>query len=584
MGLASLEQFDFSAGMVRAVAPELIPQSGAYRLLNYLVDADGAAFRRGGSFDYSDSAFGTGLNFIWDGYLAAGQRTVFANGSDFGVLGLGATNVVNLGGSGAPAPTRAVSAGGILFIDGGTAYGGALKSDYSTGTVTVTTDSGVVVGAGGAAFTANVDAGMLLTTDDGKLYVVTDVTDNTHLVISPAYEGTGGTFSYTLKRLGSAPRSGIYGIVGKRLLIGVGSKLYFTPWGDVSHSNDDDFHQMPSDARIIGIESIDNTALVLTTDGLWTVSNMDLEPVDDFGNVQHQINRADAGLILWGKEGLGKWESRVIIPATDGIYLFGSGGNERLDLSIAPLYRAYVSADYRPGQAAVHRGHLFLPILDYQNNVIDTLVCRLDRPTRTAIGVIYPWVQFEHGTGYDIRAYVQRIDLAPAGVQSFGPRLWGAAANGSVVQTEYFQPYDSYAQDGHQDFPGEIITRDFTTGRNNKNQVRSLDFFYELFDVHEDVDPTISAEWSTGERRTDIPDWDAFTWGPGEFADPNAVIWTAMDDEAPEYTDGTDPHKFRLSARGRYIRFRFRFPGREISSKHSVKGLRVWVRQSTKGD
>jgi hypothetical protein len=53
----------------------------------------------------------------------------------------------------------------------------------------------------------------------------------------------------------------------------------------------------------------------------------------------------------------------------------------RISEPITALYRSYVNAGYRPGQACVYRGHYFLPILNGET-VVDMLVCRIDRQGR----------------------------------------------------------------------------------------------------------------------------------------------------------------------------------------------------------
>src|SRR5688572_1011876 len=124
--LASLAQLNFASGMWRSVARHLIPEHGAYELTNYLLDEDGSPYRRGGSEYLSTGAFGTSLRWLWDGTLGPGQRTVIANPDDFGVLDA-AEAPVNLGLGGLAAPKRAVELEGVLFIGGGTLYGGSRK-------------------------------------------------------------------------------------------------------------------------------------------------------------------------------------------------------------------------------------------------------------------------------------------------------------------------------------------------------------------------------------------------------------------------------------------------------------------------
>jgi hypothetical protein len=77
--------------------------------------------------------------------------------------------------------------------------------------------------------------------------------------------------------------------------------------------------------------------------------------------------------------------------------------------NIRPLYRDYVKSGYRPGLAAVHRGHYFLPIVN-GTSLVDVLVCRLDRGAA--------WTRWAgHAAG---GAYAQRI-----GADTRQPKLLG---------------------------------------------------------------------------------------------------------------------------------------------------------------
>lgn len=79
-------------------------------------------------------------------------------------------------------------------------------ADYVTGTVTVATDSQAIVGAGGAAFTAQMVGRKLIIEDggdqDGRGYEITAFTDSTHISVENFYAGAPGSKSY---RIGEAP-------------------------------------------------------------------------------------------------------------------------------------------------------------------------------------------------------------------------------------------------------------------------------------------------------------------------------------------------------------------------------------------
>jgi hypothetical protein len=79
MTVSRIIQQDFSAGMFRSVAAELIPENGAADIINGLLAEDGAVFRRGGTTYRSTTALASPATVLWDGTLAAGgQQTIIA--------------------------------------------------------------------------------------------------------------------------------------------------------------------------------------------------------------------------------------------------------------------------------------------------------------------------------------------------------------------------------------------------------------------------------------------------------------------------------------------------------------------------
>jgi len=81
------QQRDFSAGMFRGVREDLIPPNGVYDATNGLLDSTGLIYKRGGSSYRNASAFGTSVQFVWDGYLTGGnQRTVIGTPSGWATI------------------------------------------------------------------------------------------------------------------------------------------------------------------------------------------------------------------------------------------------------------------------------------------------------------------------------------------------------------------------------------------------------------------------------------------------------------------------------------------------------------------
>jgi hypothetical protein len=135
--------------MFRAIARHLIPDVGTYDVENGLHDEDGSVYRRGGTVYHSNAAFGASLRWLTDVQLPAGQRTVIASPTAFGVLSSDDATPLNLGGAGLLEPAPSTVLGGVLYIGGGVMYGGSRKTaDYSTGTVAVTLGSKVGHGHG----------------------------------------------------------------------------------------------------------------------------------------------------------------------------------------------------------------------------------------------------------------------------------------------------------------------------------------------------------------------------------------------------------------------------------------------------
>ena len=125
LGLDRTVQDDFSAGMVRAVEPEVIPESGLYDEINGFYDERGGTFRRGGSTYRSVENLppNSPLTFMWDGWLTGGQRTVVANESRLAILGSNGM-FTQIAAAGLAAPARAAAMDGVLYLPGGATYDG----------------------------------------------------------------------------------------------------------------------------------------------------------------------------------------------------------------------------------------------------------------------------------------------------------------------------------------------------------------------------------------------------------------------------------------------------------------------------
>lgn len=571
-GFSEIPQRDFSAGMFRGIARHLIPPTGVYNALNGLFDEDGNFYRRGGSEYKSDAGLGTtGLRWVWDGALSPGARTLVARSTTFGVLDSNDTTILDLGaGAGATGlatPTRAVKVGGLLFIGGGTIYGGSRKTaNYSTGTVTTTTGSRVVTGAG-TTWSTNVDAGMLFRRSGERVYVVESVDSNTQITLTEQYQGTGGAGqAYTLKQLelATAPykTAEIYATLFDRLIPASGNRLDPSASDDAAgltrpHTYDaTDFQVFPTD--ILGAEGLRDTLLVFCADGVYAMSGLGFDQTDAAGNIQWRSELVNRDRILWGKEGVATFGNHLVVPCVDGVWTMGvAAGPQLLSRSINGLYASYVRAGHHPGLAAVYGAHYVLPILDSSNAVIDMLVCRLDRPIETPLGICFPWAHWD-GHGGNVAALAVRVGGASAARQ---PSLLAASrATGSrlLKLNAAFAPDAAHKSDADATtHVWEVETRDHETGPPGST-TRRLRITYELIDAGTD-DPKISGWYSKGSEIAGIPKYGTgLIYGSGfTYFDSGLAEFTALTGQAPEDT-GRTPYTWSLAAGSRYIRARLR--------------------------
>ena len=592
MPLDKIVQQDFTGGFWRSTARQLIDEKGCWDLQNFLLDDDGSLYRRGGSTYKSNAAFGSQLTFIWDGYLFPGQRTVFASPTAFGVLSGDDATPISLGGAGLANPTRAVVCGDLLFIGGGTIYGGSRKSaSYSTGTVGVTNGTTAVTGTG-TAFLANVDVGMLLQVGAGtRYYIVTAVNSDTSLTIKDPYEGsTNATAAYTLSPLGTANSpyrsSAMYAVVHNRLVsFESGNRIYFSAGRDPNSGqirphlfNPNDWHQLPEGSSILGGIGLRDTLLVFASSGLWQISNMAYNVVDAAGNPQHRLEHVTEEIVLLSQEGIAHWDNAVVVPAIDGAYrVDGISPPVPLALSIWKLIMQYARAGYKTGQGIVYRNHYLLPILNSSNALQDFLVCRLDRPQDTRLGRTFPWTRIV-GQGAQIAGLDVRVTSATR-----TPALLGAGLTAAARVTDlstFFEPAAAVKNDADGTTHAVLIeTRDYPTNPKsfNLNHVRRLRARYELVDAASDG-PTIIAYFSTGTTGgVVLTQWGSFNWGGANWSDATLAGFTQLAGQAG-VSDGTIPYVWLFTKRTRFIRARLVSSGPAASL--TLRSLEWFLRQS----
>jgi len=557
-------QDDWSVGEVYDVAPQLISPAGAASMGNVLLDEDGSPYRRGGTAYKSKEGLGTaGLRWGWDGFLLPGPRTVFASESSFGVLASDDESVVDLGGSGLSFPKQSAALEDLLYIGGGTLYGGSRKgSAYSTGTISVTKGSKVVNGSG-TSWTANVDPGMLLHVDTGRVYVVAAVASDTQLTLRDAYQGpTGGGISYTLNPLWAISGADPYEIsdyvatCANRLVLASGRRILFTevnnPHSITNSLGTTNEHTVPEGVEVTGLASVGQTLLIFTTGGIWTLDGLALSITDLNGNPQHRLQQLSSEIILAGAAGIAGSGQRLVVPAGDGIYLM-DGISQPTKIS-KPIDRAYlqrIADGYRIGGAKVYRGHYFLPLLNGLGKVKELRVCRIDRPIRDRGQTVFPWVHFT-GDGGQVPSYFIRATVDPQEPKLFGAQ--GREPSRVVDCSGYFSP-SAVIKDDADGSPvvEEIITRDFETGNGTVNAVRSLKIRHEL--ISAGGSPRLHIAYSDGSTKSTGTKWGTFQWGKAPWGGSGAA-WVSIGEIGP--SDGRDLGRLRVNKRARYIRFRIR--------------------------
>ncbi len=600
MALARTSQEDFRGGEQRDFAPHLIDQRCSYKLLNSMLDDDGSIYKRGGSVSVSNAGFGSAGRSVWEGWLLPGRRTLVACAASFGVLAADGVTPVNLGGAGfpdVPKPMHAIQ--DLLFIGGGTIYGGSQKgADYSTGTVKVTKASKVLTGTA-TKWAANVDAGMLFRHGEGeRVYVVASVDSDTQITLRDAYEAeTKEGQAYTLKRLetASAPyiSADIYAVSGKRLIVCSGKSVRFSA-PDKPHTYEEkiapletvvqNLHELEEGVRILGAETVGvDAVLIAHTLGMTRISNLALSIVDGLGNDQHRIEKL-SGAILWGNgAGIANYQGAMVVPTNESVYLMdGISAPTALGQSIMPVIRAYIAEGLTPGTAFVYRNHYFLPVIDPTGAPQHMLMCRLDRPLWMGRHIPYRWPWSTHnGAGAAISGGCARAADSPGDF----PAALGACNDGKLIDLKtFFTPEQAYKNDHDGSTPlWEVITRDYPGGQLAIGRFRKLRILYELQAAFGE-EPHIAAEIGLGARSPSSPQWDEVEWDEFNWADPEETEFEALGPGAAPPNAGAlsrraqNAFTFYLHTRARYARFRL--VSSDPVAKLTLRTLEIFVAQT----
>jgi hypothetical protein len=545
------------------------------------VGGEGAALDNFGVASAPHAIFSSkGLTFLWDGYLLPGARTLFADTDNFGVLD-SEEEQINLGGAGLDYPKQSAALDDLLFIGGGAIYGGSRKTAaYSTGTVTVTKGSKVVKGAG-VTWSTLVDTGMLFQVGSERVYVVETFNSSSELTLRDAYEGTGGgAKTYTLHNVFSG--SGPYvswdyvTVCANRLVVMSGRTIKVTeidnPHTFTNHLGTTNEHTLPEGVEGLGLATVGQSVLAFHTGGIHVLSGLALDIVDQNGNPQHQLQRLSEGTVLAGAAGIAGNEQQLVVPCEDGIYLMdGVSQPVRISRPIERYYRQRIEAGYRPGRAAVFRGHYFLPIITSAGAVRSLLVCRLDRATRSRSQGAFPWSRFT-GDGGELTAFAVRSAISPV-----EPQLLGAQARtpSQVVDcSAYFQPDQEHSTDADGSVHDlDVIARAYQTGSGTINRVRALKARYELAGA----EGRLKAYYSDGSAKGGGAKFGTAIFGKDRFAgEDGGASFTPIGDAGE--SDGRNPARFRVNKAFRYVRIRVKSDG--PAAYCALRALELTIRPS----
>jgi hypothetical protein len=555
-------QGDFSAGLWRG---KKAPQSAFYDCSNGLIDDEGNLARRGASAYKSNANAGDTLVGLFDGYLAGGLRTlmwakspasgslVYRLGSDDATPGGLTTTTLAI-----DPLARGAVANGVLFLpssgSGGSTFkwaGSRKTSDNLAGFSGTFTQNSPVVG--GAWTAADYEAGAIVgvVVGDSTYYLpVKSVDSSTQVTLTTPWPLASGTHVATISNFLNTAWSYSDVVPAPRLATATGTsarvwtvhgdnRAYYSaplPAGPGTYTNN--YIDLPAASYITGLDSFSDTLVLFTTEGVWTIANTDLDPIDDAGNLQWQQQEITRDVILWADPGIAGWEGSLLVPAVDDVYVLSLDGSAKsISEGIRPIYRSYVAAGYQPGLARVHRGHYFLPIVN-GTTWVDEFVCRVDRPTQTPSGrVIYPWTRW---TGHAASiAYAQRI-----GSTTRTPKLLGLAGQRVTDLTATLDGQGATDADTNN-VAFTWTTNDIPLANGTATKLRGR---YELVSAST---PTVTVEYSSDQ------DAGAFTALTVKGEQGGATGWGKSDGSRYQWAN--------VTKRRDRIRFRFTLSGAATS-------------------
>lgn len=413
-----VSQENFSGGMFREHASELMPANGCWDITNGLLNEEGIIFRRGGVVKTAALAGSGGVVMAWAGYLGVGTAfkayvlVGFANGRVYQYVE-GVASLVTTGGPNDGVPYTLVSMNGKVWFPN--SHGGA--------------------------------------------------------TLAHTYDGT--TFAE------AAFQAVHYAVAGNRLLFTLAEdrNVGFTHVNEPGVNTATDFHGIAGGVLTTGLFGLRGSCLVFTTRGIWVISGLEKELTDAEGNVQQTLDLRAPELQLWGIAGVAAWQGGVLVPCRDGVWFLELGVTSEpvapfrmVSSAIVLLYQKYVALGYKPGGATVARGHYFLPILGASGEPIDVLVCKLGSTGSQGV-LTFPWTHLA-GLGAGVGAYATDVLGELVGGTAFG-------LEAALLACKYFDPAVGLDQN-NVGFTFNIQTHSIATGSAQRNLVAKAKVRYTL--------------------------------------------------------------------------------------------------------
>ena len=413
-GLTAVAQDDFAAGILQGSARDMQAGVGAYNVLNGLISDDGDVIKRGATMYFLPTGVSRPITWVWSGVLA--DTTIVLFSTDQGNLYWtpNGTPTLLAAGAGVFAPVLPAVIGSALFLP-------------NNKVVTRTSGAGGVTSVGNWSTPAGMGTAALhIATIAGRLVVAS---------------GNRVAFS-------------------EPLAVGSTAPVFVA----------DDFHVLPGGIQITGLFAIQDTLMVFTNHGVWTIANMAYNLTDAAGNIQQALSLLLPDLTLPAEAGLCGWENRVVAVFKDRVAIVDPiNAPITLSNSIGPLLNFFFGdGPFVAGQIKVFRDVLFLPIVAAEMASAEgtVLTCRLNRPVQGR-QIYYPWTRLSGHAG-------RHLAFDYYSQEGYGTTLIGGGADGHLSDFGPMLVGLSGPDADGSSFTTEIETRHLPTGQGQPNHLKRI--------------------------------------------------------------------------------------------------------------